>query len=137
MPSNPLTTEEILEYLPTQVYPARRIVSTHPSNSSAFAYYDIDSFGFGSASIDAVNLELKLTATLNRFKEFIYDGSGNLITMRIWDSISKAVEYFNISFNYTGDNLTNIQTIRISDSYTYDKDFVYDGSNNLVSIEIT
>lgn len=136
MAHNPLTLEDIQAAAKNQNFPARRILATNPSTPSAFGYYDVDTYGFGAPQIDVINLELKLTSVLNRFKELTYDVSGNLTNMKIWNSSAKTIQYFNIDFNYTGDNLTNIETTRISDSYVYNKNLTYDVNNNLTEIEI-
>lgn len=136
MPSNPLSIDDIQNAAANQKFPARRILATSPSSPSAFAYYDVDTYGFGTGAVDTINLELKLTAILNRFKELTYNVSGNLTNIGIWDSSAKVTKYFNIDFNYTGDNLTNIETTRISDSYVYNKNLTYDVNNNLTEIEI-
>lgn len=136
MPHNPLTIKEIQDAAVNQKFPARRILATSPSSPSAFGYYDVDTYGFGTGVVDTINLELRLTAILNRFKELTYDVSGNITNMGIWDSSAKVTKYFNIDYTYTGDNLTNIETTRISDSYVYNKNLTYDVDNNLIEIEI-
>jgi hypothetical protein len=90
-----------------------------------------------SSDINSIELELQLTNVLNRYKEFIYDGGGNLITQNIWSDNTKVLKYYNISYLYTLGNLSTITVERVSDTFTYLKTFSYDGSNNLININIT
>jgi hypothetical protein len=87
-------------------------------------------------NIDTINLELQLTDSLNRYKEFIYTGD-NLTSIEIWDSPSKLTQYFETTYTYIGDNLTEIEITRISDGFIYTKELTYDINNNLTSINIT
>lgn len=86
--------------------------------------------------INNILLDLKLTDTLQRYKELTYT-DGNLTELNIWDSPSKLVQYYSISYIYTLGNLTQITTIRTSDSFTYVKDLAYDSDGNLLNINIT
>lgn len=108
-------------------------------------YYIVDRYGKkiipeqGSPSnvnVDNILLDLKLTNTLNRFKEFVYI-DGELTTLNIWDSPDKETQYYEVLYNYTDGNLTEIITTRISDSFTYSKVLDYSLEGNLTSINIT
>lgn len=108
-------------------------------------FYIINAFGkkiypenatIVSPEVNVILLDLTLTNTLLRYKEFIYTGS-DLTSMNIWDSPSKVVQYYSISYLYTLGNLTQTVTTRISDSFSYTKTFAYDGSGNLLNINIT
>jgi hypothetical protein len=89
-----------------------------------------------SNDIDNILLDLKLTDTLRRYKEFTYTGD-DLTELNIWDSSSKLVQYYSITFDYTLGNLTQIVTTRISDSFVYTKDLTYDINGTLLNINIT
>lgn len=89
-----------------------------------------------SPEIDIILLDLALTNTLARYKEFIYT-LGELTELNIWDSPSKLVQYYSISYLYILGNLTQIITTRTSDSFTYTKDLSYDIDGNLLNINIT
>lgn len=89
-----------------------------------------------SPEVDIILLDLKLTNTLARYKEFIYT-LDELTGLNIWDSPSKLVQYYSISYFYTLGNLTQIITTRISDSFVYTKDLTYDVGGNLLDINIT
>lgn len=89
-----------------------------------------------SSDVQNILLDLKLTDTLVRYKEFIYTGE-DLTSLEIWDSPDKFVQYYEISYIYSLGNLTEIITTRISDSFTYTKVLDYDLSGNLNSINIT
>ncbi len=88
------------------------------------------------SEINNILLDLKLTDTLQRYKELIYTGD-DLTELNIWDSPSRLVQYYSISYIYTLGNLTQIVTTRTSDSFVYTKDLDYDINDNLTSINIT
>ena len=141
MPSNPLTYDEIASYGANQNYPPGTFFASNPLLPSGIGWYDFESYltSLGvptSETIDVIKLDLKLTNQLNRYKEFIYNGSGDLITIKIWNSSSKTIQFYNQSFTYTLGTLTKITTLRNSDNFSYDTNFIYDINGVLTGINI-
>ena len=88
------------------------------------------------ANIDHIELELKMTSSLFRYKEFTYNVSGDISLQEIWDSSLKATKYYTITYTYTLGDLVNIEVERVSDGFTYNKEFEYDLQGNLTTINI-
>jgi hypothetical protein len=88
-------------------------------------------------NVNTIELDLKLTSSLNRYKVFGYDSNGNIISQNIYADNTMANQFYGIVYNYTGSNLSSIVVTRTSDSFSYTKTFTYDSSNNLLNINIT
>jgi len=73
---------------------------------------------------------------LNLYKEFLYDVDGNITNQNIYTDSGKSTLLYNIVYSYTGENISNIEVTRLSDSFTYNKLLSYDSSDNLTSINI-
>ena len=85
--------------------------------------------------ISQIELELQ-SSSLLKFKKFTYDVNGNITQKEVFQDATEAVKLFDVIFSYTGENLTNIEVTRISDSYTYNKELTYDVDNNVEYINI-
>lgn len=85
---------------------------------------------------NTIELDLKLTDKLKRYKELSYDINDNITELNIYDSLSKNKLYYNVAYSYTGQNITLITVKRISDNYKYTKTLEYDVNDNLISINI-
>lgn len=105
-------------------------------NSSAQTVVAVIAEGAASANIDHIELELKMTSSLFRYKEFTYNVEGDISLQEIWDSSLKGTKYYNITYSYTLGDLVNIEVERVSDGFTYNKEFEYDLQGNLTTINI-
>lgn len=97
--------------------------------------------GSGLVNVPGVSgqyeLELMLKDTQkNYYKELTFI-SNTLATISLWDNNSKDTLIFDKRFEYTGSGvLSSFVTTRYSDMRTLTKDFSYDGSGNLINIEV-
>ena len=85
--------------------------------------------------IDQIELELQ-SSSLLKFKKFTYDVDGNITQKEVFEDSTEAVKLFDVVFSYTGQNLSNIEITRMSDSYTYNKELTYDSNDNVQYINI-
>ncbi len=70
------------------------------------------------------------------YKVFSYDVNGNLTNKDVYEDSSLANKLYEFTYTYTGDNLTQITVLRLSDSFTYNKVLSYDVNNNLTTIDL-
>jgi len=88
-----------------------------------------------SSDISKIELELKLnTNSLERFKVYSYT-LDKLTQTKVYESPSLSTELYTINYTYTGDNLTKQTIIRTIDSFTYEKNYIYNVSGDIESIE--
>lgn len=83
-------------------------------------------------------LELQLAfkvANSSHFKELIFT-SGQLTNISIYTNSGKAIKLFNKNLTYASGLLSQVLLTRISDSKTITKNLIYDGNNNLQTIDI-
>lgn len=85
--------------------------------------------------ISQIELELQ-SSSLLKFKKFTYDVDGNITQKEVFEDSTEAVKLFDVIFSYTGQNLSNIEVTRMSDSYTYNKELTYDSNDNVQYINI-
>lgn len=87
--------------------------------------------------VSAILLELEMTNSLLRFKEFTYNLNGDISNKSIYTNSTKSTKLYNVDYTYnvSGD-LTNTETTRVSDSFVFNKEFSYDINGNLISINI-
>jgi len=85
--------------------------------------------------INQIELELQ-SSSLLKFKKFTYDVNGNITQKEVFEDSTELIKLFDVIFTYTGENLSNIEVTRISDSYTYNKQLTYDSNNNVEYINI-
>lgn len=86
-------------------------------------------------SIEALELELQ-TLGLYKYKKFTYDVNGNITRKQIFEDDTEALELFDVTYTYTGDDITTINVTRISDGFTFEKELSYDINGNLTNINI-
>lgn len=86
-------------------------------------------------SIEALELELQ-TLGLYKYKKFTYDVNGNIIRKQIFEDNTETLELFDVTYTYTGDDITTINVTRISDGFTFEKELSYDVNGNLTNINI-
>ena len=72
----------------------------------------------------------------NGYKTFSYDGSGNLISKNVYEDSSMSNLLYTFAYSYSGTNLTQIDVVRISDSFAYQKILTYDVNDVLTSINL-
>lgn len=106
-------------------------------NSTAQTVVAVISEFAASASVEHIELELKMTSLLNRYKEFTYNVGGYITLQEVWNSSSKTTKYYNINYTYNSGDLVNIEVERVSDGFTYNKEFTYNVNGDLISINIT
>lgn len=87
--------------------------------------------------VSAILLELEMTNSLLRFKEFTYNVSGDISNKSIYTNSTKSTKLYNVDYTYNvGGDLINTETTRVSDSFVFNKEFSYDINGNLISINI-
>jgi len=91
---------------------------------------------YDAQQIDVIKLDLQLTNTLKRYVVFEYDIDGNLENKSIYKDDTMVLKYYNIDYAYSSGDLTTITVTRISDSFSYIKEFDYDLDGNLTTINI-
>jgi YD repeat-containing protein len=72
----------------------------------------------------------------NAYKQFTYDGSGNITEQLIYEDDTQNNLLYTSTYSYTGDDLTTITITRASDSFVVTKTLTYDVSGNLTSLNI-
>jgi hypothetical protein len=70
------------------------------------------------------------------YKEFTYDGDGNITNQDIYEDNTKVVMLFRVVYGYTGDDITTITVTEESSGFVYVKTLAYDINGNLESITI-
>jgi len=88
-----------------------------------------------TTDIDFIELDLKLSGSVSRFKEFIYDVSGNITQIKIYKNSTKTELLYVTDYTYEDDNISTISTTRISDMFNYTKTFTYNIAGNITSID--
>jgi hypothetical protein len=91
---------------------------------------------YDAQQINVILLDLQLTNRLNRYVEFEYDVDGNVDNKSIYRDDTKIVKYYNIDYAYNSGDLITMTVTRISDSFSYVKEFEYDIDGNLININI-
>lgn len=90
---------------------------------------------------DKLALEMEMaysTAQRTYFKELTYDTTtGDLSNVSIYVDNTKIVKLFNKDLIYSTGLLSQVVLTRTSDSATLTKDLLYDGNDNLSSIEVS
>jgi len=85
--------------------------------------------------INEIELELQSSSVL-KFKKLTYDVDGNITQKEVFEDSTQALKLFNVTFSYTGQDLTGSEITRISDGYIYNKIFTYDSNGNVIYINI-
>lgn len=89
----------------------------------------------GTALIEHIELELKIRGSVQRYKEFTYTGD-NISKIDIYTDSSKTTHIYECILTYTGDDLTEMSVERVSDGFTYLKEFTYDSNGNILNVNI-
>lgn len=84
-------------------------------------------------SINDIILELQ-SPTLNKYKKFYYDASGNITKKEIYENSTMLNLLYTTIFNYSGSDLVSMNITRHSDNFTFTKTLSYDSNLNLDSL---
>ena len=123
---------------PSDIKLTDTITATRDAIEFQTRFSNISTLVSETVGVDAIELDLKLTSQLNRYKHLTYDGGGNLTHLNIYSDSGMTTQFYGVVYNYDGGgNLTTQVVTRISDSYIYTKTFSYDIEGNLTSINIT
>ena len=90
-----------------------------------------------TTDIDFLELDLKLSGSVTRYKEFIYNINNDITQIKIYRDNTKSNLVYVIDYTYDGDNISTISTTRINDMFNYVKTFDYDVNGNILSIDVT
>lgn len=83
--------------------------------------------------IQVLSLLQSIKDTVLKYTEYLYSPSGKIETIKVWEDDTMTVQLFETNFTYTGSKVSQITIERISDSFTYIKEFSYDINGRLVS----